>query len=151
MFDIDIDLIKKYDKPGPRYTSYPTAPHFNESFTHKNYLDEIIKTNQGKDLPDLSLYFHLPFCDTLCYFCGCNMIVTRNRDRIKRYIDYLKREIDHITAHISSDRKTSQLHWGGGTPTHLNPDEIADLSSYIHDRFDFKADVEAGCEIDPRE
>ncbi|HUT43164.1 MAG TPA: oxygen-independent coproporphyrinogen III oxidase, partial [Desulfobacterales bacterium] len=151
MFDIDIDLIKKYDKPGPRYTSYPTAPHFNESFTHENYLDEIIKTNQGPDLPDLSLYFHLPFCDTLCYFCGCNMIVTRNRDRIKRYIDYLKREIDHITAHISSDRKTSQLHWGGGTPTHLNPDEIANLSSYIHDRFDFKADVEAGCEIDPRE
>ena len=151
MFDIDIDLIKKYDKPGPRYTSYPTAPHFNESFTHKDYLDEIIKTNLGKDLPDLSLYFHLPFCDTLCYFCGCNMIVTRNRDRIKRYVDYLKREIDQITAHMSKNRKTSQLHWGGGTPTHLKPDEIADLSSYIHDRFDFKADVEAGCEIDPRE
>ena len=151
MFDIDIDLIKKYDRPGPRYTSYPTAPHFNESFTHENYLDEIIKTNQGQDLPDLSLYFHLPFCDTLCYFCGCNMIVTRNRDRIKRYIKDLKREIDRITAYISLDRKTSQLHWGGGTPTHLNPDEITDLSAYIHDRFDFNADVEAGCEIDPRE
>ena len=151
MFDIDIDLIKKYDKPGPRYTSYPTAPHFNESFTHQNYLDEIIKTNIGRDLPDLSLYFHLPFCDTLCYFCACNMIVTRNRDRIKKYIDYLKREIDLITAHISHDRKATQLHWGGGTPTHLNPDEIADLSSYIQDRFDFNADAEAGCEIDPRE
>jgi len=151
VFDIDIDLIKKYDKPGPRYTSYPTAPHFNESFTHKNYLDEIIKTNKGKDLPDLSLYFHLPFCDTLCYFCGCNMIVTRNRDRIKNYIDYLKREIDLISAHISQDRKTTQLHWGGGTPTHLKPDEIADLSSYIQNRFDFNTDVEAGCEIDPRE
>jgi len=151
VFDIDIDLIKKYDKPGPRYTSYPTAPHFKESFTHKNYLDEIIKTNKGQDLPDLSLYFHLPFCDTLCYFCGCNMIVTRNRDRIKNYIDYLKREIDLISAHISQDRKTTQLHWGGGTPTHLNPDEIADLSSYIQNRFDFNTDVEAGCEIDPRE
>lgn len=151
MFDIDIDLIKKYDKPGPRYTSYPTAPHFNESFTHKNYLDEVIKTNKGQDLPDLSLYFHLPFCDTLCYFCGCNMIVTRNRDRIKNYIDYLKREIDLISAHISQDRKTAQLHWGGGTPTHLKPDEIADLSSYIQNRFDFNTDVEAGCEIDPRE
>ena len=151
MFDIDIDLIKKYDKPGPRYTSYPTAPHFNESFTHENYLDEIIKTNRGRDLPDLSLYFHLPFCDTLCYFCACNMIVTRNRDRIKKYIDYLKREIDLITAHISHDRKAVQLHWGGGTPTHLNPDEIADLSSYIYDRFDVNADAETGCEIDPRE
>ncbi|MFO7555404.1 MAG: oxygen-independent coproporphyrinogen III oxidase [Desulfobacterales bacterium] len=151
MLDIDIDLIKKYDKPGPRYTSYPTAPHFNESFTHKNYLDEVIKTNKGQNLPDLSLYFHLPFCDTLCYFCGCNMIVTRNRDRIKNYIDYLKREIDLISAHISQDRKTTQLHWGGGTPTHLKPDEIADLSSYIQKRFDFNTDVEAGCEIDPRE
>lgn len=151
MFDIDIELIKKYDKPGPRYTSYPTAPHFNESFTHENYLDEIIKTNRGRDLPDLSLYFHLPFCDTLCYFCACNMIVTRNRDRIKKYIDYLKREIDLITAHISHDRKAVQLHWGGGTPTHLNPDEIADLSSYIYDRFDVNADAETGCEIDPRE
>ncbi len=151
MFDIDIELIKKYDKPGPRYTSYPTAPHFNESFTHENYLDEIIKTNRGRDLPDLSLYFHLPFCDTLCYFCACNMIVTRNRDRIKKYIDYLKREIDLITDHISHDRKAVQLHWGGGTPTHLNPDEIADLSSYIYDRFDVNADAETGCEIDPRE
>ncbi len=150
MLHINIDLIKKYDKPGPRYTSYPTAPHFNESFTHQNYLDEIIKTNQGQSLPDLSLYFHLPFCDTLCYFCGCNMIVTRNRGRIKRYIDDLKSEIDLITDHISHDRKTTQLHWGGGTPTHLNPDEITDLSSYIQDRFDFSAHVEAGCEIDPR-
>jgi len=151
VFDIDIELIKKYDKPGPRYTSYPTAPHFNESFTHENYLDEISKTNRGRNLPDLSLYFHLPFCDTLCYFCGCNMIVTRNRDRIKKYIDYLKREIDLITNHISHDRKAVQLHWGGGTPTHLSPDEIAELSSYIHDRFDVNADAETGCEIDPRE
>jgi oxygen-independent coproporphyrinogen-3 oxidase len=151
VLDIDIDLIKKYDKPGPRYTSYPTAPHFNESFTHENYLDEVIKTNQGQGLPDLSLYFHLPFCDTLCYFCGCNMIVTRNRERIKRYVDYLKREIDLLKRHISSDRKTVQLHWGGGTPTHLNPDEIVDLSSYINAGFDLHADVEAGCEIDPRE
>ncbi|MBC8430791.1 MAG: oxygen-independent coproporphyrinogen III oxidase [Desulfobacterales bacterium] len=151
MFDIDIALIKKYDKPGPRYTSYPTAPHFNESFTHENYLDEVIKTNQGQGLPDLSLYFHLPFCDTLCYFCGCNMIVTSNRERIKRYIDYLKCEIDLLRRHIASERKIVQLHWGGGTPTHLNPDEIVDLSSYINAGFDLHADVEAGCEIDPRE
>lgn len=151
MFDIDIDLIKKYDKPGPRYTSYPTAPHFHESFTHENYLDEIVKTNQGRNLPDLSLYFHLPFCDTLCYFCGCNMIVTRNRDRIKNYINYLKREIDLLKTHMSSDRKVAQLHWGGGTPTHLDPDEIADLSAYINGSFDFTDELEAGCEIDPRE
>ena len=151
MIGIDVNLIKKYDKPGPRYTSYPTAPQFNEAFTHNDFLDEIVRTNSGQDLPDLSLYYHLPFCDTLCYFCGCNMIVTHNRDRIKRYIEYLKREIDLTSAHIAPDRKTAQIHWGGGTPTHLDPDEIADLISHIKKRFDFKEDVEAGCEIDPRE
>jgi len=151
LFKIDLELIKKYDKPGPRYTSYPTAPHFNESFTHENYIDEITKTNQGNNLPDLSLYFHLPFCDTLCYFCGCNMIVTRNRDRIRNYVKYLKLEIDLIRSRLSSERNVAQLHWGGGTPTHLNPDEITDLSSHIHTHFDFNPDAETGCEIDPRE
>ncbi len=151
MFEIDINLIKKYDKPGPRYTSYPTAPHFNESFTSDHFLDEIIKTNQGKDLPELSLYFHIPFCDSLCYFCGCNMFVTHNRDRIARYVKYLKDEIDLIRPHIASDRKVAQLHWGGGTPTHLYPDEISDLAAFIRDRFDFNSDVEASSEIDPRE
>jgi len=80
--DINLDLLKKYDVPGPRYTSYPPAPHFNESFTVDDYVKEIINTNYGENLPDLSLYFHIPYCDTLCYFCGCNMIVTRNHDTV---------------------------------------------------------------------
>ncbi len=151
MFKIDLTKFKKYDKPGPRYTSYPTAPHFNEKFTHENFLDEVIKTNYGKGLPDLSLYFHLPFCDTLCYFCGCNMLITRNRDRVKEYINYLKREIDMMRTYILPDRQVTQLHWGGGTPTHLMPEEIADLASYIKSSFDFKNDSENGCEIDPRD
>lgn len=151
MFEIDLTKFKKYDKPGPRYTSYPTAPHFNENFTHSNYLDEIIKTNYGESLPDLSLYFHLPFCDTLCYFCGCNMIITRNRDRVKEYIRYLKKEIDMVRTYILPDRKVTQLHWGGGTPTHLKPEEIDELGSYIKENFEFKKDSENGCEIDPRE
>lgn len=150
MFEIDINKIKKYDKPGPRYTSYPTAPQFNESFKHEQYLDEIIKTNYGDNLPDLSLYFHIPFCDTLCYFCGCNMLITRNRDRVKEYIKYVKKEVDLVRTYLSSQRKVSQLHWGGGTPTHLNPDEITGLVSYIKQSFDFKPDAEEGCEIDPR-
>lgn len=151
MFEIDLAKIKKYDKPGPRYTSYPTAPHFNEGFTFENYLDEVIKTNYGAGLPDLSLYFHLPFCDTLCYFCGCNMIITRNRDRVKEYIRYLKKEIDMIRTYILPDRKVTQLHWGGGTPTHLRPEEIDEVASYIKSSFDFKNDSENGCEIDPRD
>ena len=151
MLSIDVDLIKKYDKPGPRYTSYPTAPQFSDAFTQADFLNEIIKTNQGASLPDLSLYFHLPFCDTLCYFCGCNMIVTHNRDRIRRYLKYLKKEVDHIRSLIAEDRKTIQLHWGGGTPTHLSPDEISDLIAYIRKRFEIAPDAEVSCEIDPRE
>ena len=150
MFNIDLDLIKKYDKPGPRYTSYPTAPHFNEEFTPARFTDEIIKTNYGSGLPDISLYFHIPFCDTLCYFCGCNMIITRNRERITEYIKYLRNEIDLLRSYLLPDRQVTQLHWGGGTPTHLNPDEITDLISYINENFRFSDDAEAGCEIDPR-
>jgi len=151
MFEIDIEKIKKYDKPGPRYTSYPTAPHFNENFNHEKYLDEITKTNYGSSLPPLSLYFHIPYCDSLCYFCGCNMIVTRNRERIKEYIGYLKKEMDLLRTYILPERKVTQLHWGGGTPTHLSPDEIADLIGYIKLNFNVDPSSEISCEIDPRE
>lgn len=147
---INFDILKKYDVPGPRYTSYPTAPQFNEGFTHQSFVDEILKTNNGHDLPDLSLYFHIPFCDTLCYFCGCNMLVTRDRNRVKTYIDYLKKEIDIINKYLKPGRKVSQLHWGGGTPTHLTPEEIDSLISYINSSFEFNLNSENGCEIDPR-
>ena len=150
MFEIDVDLIRKYDKPGPRYTSYPTAPHFSESFTAEQYREEIIATNGSDSLTDLSLYFHLPYCDTLCYFCGCNMIITQNRNRIHDYVSYVKKEIDLLRKYISPGRKVSQLHWGGGTPTHLNPEEIADLASYIHSSFTVNPHSENSCEIDPR-
>ncbi|MGK9368205.1 oxygen-independent coproporphyrinogen III oxidase [Melioribacter sp. Ez-97] len=150
MLDINLDLIKKYDRPGPRYTSYPTAPHFNESFKAENFIDEVIRTNNQDNPPYLSLYYHIPFCDTLCYFCGCNMIVTRNRDRIKQYINYVKNEIDLLRSYLKPDRKVIQLHWGGGTPTHLNPDEIEDLIGYINSNFEMLPEAEKGCEIDPR-
>lgn len=147
---INLELLKKYDVPGPRYTSYPPAPHFHEGFTYSDYVDEIVKTNYGENLPDLSLYFHIPYCDTLCYFCGCNMIVTRNRERIREYIKYIKNEIDLLRQYLNPDRKVAQLHWGGGTPTSLNPDEIDSLMKYIRQSFQFKEDAEVGCEIDPR-
>ncbi len=150
MFNIDLDIIRKYDRPGPRYTSYPTAPQFNESFKHEQYFDEIIKSNSSEKLPDLSLYYHLPYCDTLCYFCGCNMIITRNRDRVKEYVKYIKKEIDMLRTYLHPDRKVTQLHWGGGTPTHLDPDEISDLISYVNKSFKFAGNAEEGCEIDPR-
>jgi len=151
VFEIDLKKFKKYDKPGPRYTSYPTAPQFNESFTNEDYVDEIVKTNYGESLPDLSLYFHLPYCDTLCFFCGCNMLITRNRERIKEYIKYVQKEIDLLRTYLLPDRKVAQHHWGGGTPTHLNPDEINLLASYISKSFEFSDTSENSCEIDPRE
>ena len=150
MFKFDMEKYKKYNVPGPRYTSYPTALKFDPSFTYKNYYDEI-KISRDDKTQDLSLYFHLPFCDTLCYFCGCNMIITRNRDRIKKYLEYLKKEIDLVKEKAVDSKKVIQLHWGGGTPTHLSPDEINELAFYIKDTFSFRENAEVSCEIDPRE
>ena len=151
MFNIDLNLVKKYDRPGPRYTSYPTAPQFTEAFTEENYLREVERTNKQENAPDLSLYFHIPFCDTLCYFCGCNMVISNNRKRIANYTKYIKKEIDLLKRYIDNNRKVAQIHWGGGTPTHLLPDEIRNLVSYINKNFNFVNNPENGCEIDPRE
>jgi len=148
---VDIELLKKYDKPGPRYTSYPTAPYFHEGVDTEVVISHISEDNKHIENSDLSLYFHLPFCDTLCYFCGCNMMVTRNQDKIEQYIDYIEKEIILLKRHIDPDRKVIQLHWGGGTPTHLSPDQIRRLGTIIHNNFDFRENAEVGVEIDPRE
>ncbi len=148
---VDLDLLKKYDQPGPRYTSYPTAPYFHQGIGYEEYITHISQDNTSLENSDLSLYFHLPFCDTLCYFCGCNMMVTRNYDKIETYIDYIEKEIQLLKRHIDGKRKIIQLHWGGGTPTHLSPDQIRRLGNIIHDNFDFHTNAEVGVEIDPRE
>lgn len=147
---LDVDILKKFNQPGPRYTSYPTAPVFSEDFTADDFLAEIVETNRRADATDLSLYFHFPYCDTLCYFCGCNMMVTQKREQIDEYNQYLKKEIDLLVPHISRSRPVEQMHWGGGTPTYLFPDEIRDIGNYIRKRFDFSDDIEASVEIDPR-
>lgn len=147
---VDVEILRKYDRPGPRYTSYPTAPVFTPSFGPKEYRNEIVRTNAAEDSSDLSLYFHFPFCDTLCYFCGCTMLVTHSRDRIREYNSYLKKEIDLIAPLVSKKRKVIQLHWGGGTPSYLDPEEIHEMGNYIHERFNYAGDIEAGVEIDPR-
>lgn len=147
---LDVDILKKFNQPGPRYTSYPTAPVFSDKFTSADFKQEIINTNAEANPTDLSLYFHFPYCDTLCYFCGCNMMVTQNRKHIAEYNEYLKRDIDLLVPMISPKRKVQQMHWGGGTPTYLEPDEIRDIGNYIKERFDFAEDIEASVEIDPR-
>jgi oxygen-independent coproporphyrinogen-3 oxidase len=173
--NVDLELLKKYSQPGPRYTSYPTAPQFSEEFGPEDFRDEIIASNivarsnggatpegiklSGKSakpsialdtLPDLSLYFHIPFCRSLCHFCACNTIITHSPARIEEYLGHLRTEIDLIADLINPERRVVQLHWGGGTPTYLTPEQIKDLFSYIRGRFGFAADAEISIEIDPR-
>ena len=147
---IDIDVLKRFNQPGPRYTSYPTAPLFSPEFTAADYTREIVETNSARNQTDISLYFHFPFCAKLCYFCGCNMLVTSDRAAIRKYNDYLKREIEMLAPLVAADRKVEQLHFGGGTPSYLTPDEILDIGSFIRSKFNFAADLEASVEIDPR-
>ena len=149
--EVDVALLKKYDRPGPRYTSYPTAPYFHEGVDSRVFEKHLKRDDQSLANKDISLYFHLPFCDTLCYFCGCNMMVTRSRDKIENYIDYLEKEMALLKAKLNPDRKIIQMHWGGGTPTHLSPDQIKRLGSLIHKYFNFKDASEVSVEIDPRE
>lgn len=144
-FEIDLDLIRKYDRPGPRYTSYPTAPHFTPSFDPGRFVASL---QQAQDRP-LSLYFHLPFCASLCYFCGCTMLVSHNRPRIRTYLDYLILEIGYY-ASVTRGRVVKQIHWGGGTPTHLTPEEVRMLIAAIRDHYDVAEDAEVSIEIDPR-
>jgi oxygen-independent coproporphyrinogen III oxidase len=148
--NIDLELLKRFNRPGPRYTSYPTAPMFSSDFTDADLIAEIDETNADGNASDISLYAHFPFCEKLCYFCGCNMRVTHDRTLIANYNEYLKREIAMIADRLSPNRKLSQMHWGGGTPSYLTPQEIADIGGFVRGRFDFHDDVEASVEIDPR-
>jgi len=147
----NLDLIHKYNKAGPRYTSYPTAPMFHTGIGATDYI-ESLKHAAAKNSP-ISLYMHVPFCDTVCYYCGCNKVVTKQRERALPYVEHLMREIDLLADAIGNRRTVTQLHWGGGTPTFLNENQIRELMSKLHERFRFASDKdgEYGIEIDPRE
>ncbi len=147
-WDVDIDLLRKYDRPGPRYTSYPTAPQFSDKVGPVQFLQHV--SNPADQHRNLSLYFHIPFCNTLCYFCACTMVITHNRQRIAEYVDYLIREIEQLSAQVGK-RLVRQVHWGGGTPNYLTPDEIKRLTEAIHRHYNVAEDVEMGVEIDPRD
>ena len=147
---LDIDLIRQYARPVPRYTSYPTAPHFSTAIGPDAFLDALRSPREGTHRP-LSLYVHLPFCRQLCYYCGCHMKITHDPERITRYLSFLKREIDLIAAHVHPEREVVQLHWGGGTPTYLTPVQIEELGTHLHQRFTIAPDAEISLEADPRE
>lgn len=141
----DLNLIRKYNQPGPRYTSYPTAPHFSEE-TDKAQLAAQTETENS----DLSLYFHIPFCRSLCWFCGCTKIITTQQNKADHYLDLLEKEISLFLPRIQPGRKVRQLHFGGGTPNYLTPEQIDRFSRFLHTHFDFHPDAELSTELDPR-
>ena len=145
-----LPLLAKYDVPAPRYTSYPPATQFTRAFDDARYTGHITRAIGERGETEISLYVHLPFCDTLCYFCGCTMIVSNNREKIAEYLDYLKREIALARELIGPDTVVVQMHWGGGSPTHLTPTEISKLGLHIRNLFQFSDDAEISIEIDPR-
>lgn len=147
----DLDLIHRYDKSGPRYTSYPTALELHEGFGEAEYRQHIDQSNI--EAGPLSLYFHIPFCDTVCFYCACNKIITNNRKHAEPYLDSLCKEVALQGALFDGDRVVNQLHWGGGTPTFLNPSQMQRLmdttGQYFHLRDDDRG--EYSIEVDPRE
>lgn len=145
---INFEQFTKYSRPGPRYTSYPTAPEFHEGFTCKHY-EKILK-NQDRTRP-LSLYFHLPFCRSACYFCGCNVVFTSKEDKKERYIEYLAKELEILSRFLDTSRDVLQLHFGGGTPTFFDDEQLSKIIKLIKRYFkNFRNDAEISCEIDPR-
>lgn len=148
--EVDLDLIRRLDKNGPRYTSYPTADRFVEAFTTETYTHWLKQRNIGGINRPLSLYFHLPFCNTICYYCACNKIITKDRGRSGKYVKYLIREMEMQAAHLGADRRVEQLHWGGGTPTFLADDQMRELMLATRQHFQLIDDGEYSIEIDPR-
>ena len=146
------ELLRKYDVSGPRYTSYPTADRFVEAFTAQDYAQALTQRRSGPaalSLP-LSLYVHIPFCESLCYYCACNKIITKHHDRAAEYLRYLSREVDLHTAQIGHGQVVSQLHLGGGSPTFLSDDELRELIAMLRRNFTFAPGGEYSIEVDPR-
>ncbi|WP_456393777.1 oxygen-independent coproporphyrinogen III oxidase [Nitratifractor sp.] len=143
---IDLEKFSRYSRPGPRYTSYPTALEFGDAFGYDDYL-ESLRSETGP----LSLYVHLPFCRSACYFCGCNVVFTSKESKLSEYVDYLKREIDLLAEQVDTEREVIQFHFGGGTPTYYKAFELDKIVSYIKSRFpNWSEEAEVSVEIDPR-
>ncbi len=149
-YPVDSLLVSRYNLPGPRYTSYPTAPQFTDRFGPEEYLEELGRSNVGPIQRALSLYLHLPFCRSLCYYCGCHMMVTHRPEKIEGYLGYLGREMDLAAAAIDTDRPVHQVHWGGGTPTYLSAGQIRRLMEGLGRRFRIVPEAEISIEADPR-
>ena len=149
--DFDLGLIRRYDQSGPRYTSYPTAVEFHDGFGASEYRDACARSNESGR--SLSLYFHIPFCDTVCFYCACNKVATKDRSRAQPYLDRVYRELEMQGTLFGADRQVEQLHWGGGTPTFISRDQMTELMDNTRRHFRLADDDlgEYSIEIDPRE
>jgi oxygen-independent coproporphyrinogen III oxidase len=142
------EFVARYNRPGPRYTSYPTAPVWTDSFGPQDFEAAMAQANANRS--PVSLYMHLPFCESLCLFCACNVIIQKDKSVTPPYLNILKKEIDRVSQRVSRERQVAQFHWGGGTPTYLSPEQVEDLFTYTRERFSFAPDAEIGVEVDPR-
>lgn len=142
------ELLGRYDRPGPRYTSYPTAPHFGPEFGEAAYRKRLAAAAARVAEP-LSMYVHIPFCEARCTYCGCNIVVSPHRGPENAYLDDVERELALLAERLGERRRISQLHWGGGTPTYLDPDQVERLLTAIADRFEILPDAEVALEVDP--
>jgi len=142
------ELLAKYDRPGPRYTSYPTAPEFREDFDESAYRVRLTEASADAD-EALSMYVHIPFCEARCSYCGCNVVISPHRGPEERYLEAVEQELDLLAASFGKRRRLNQLHWGGGTPTYLNPEQCERLFEAITSRFQLADDAEVALEIDP--
>src|SRR5260370_3982521 len=147
-FAISEEFLKKYNRPGPRYTSYPTAPVWNESFG-PDHFERVLADSNAQGAP-VSLYMHIPFCESLCLFCACNVVIQKDKKVATPYLEILKKEIEQFSRRVSRSRPVVQFHWGGGTPTYLSPAQMEDLFGFTRDRFSISDGAEIGVEVDPR-
>jgi oxygen-independent coproporphyrinogen III oxidase len=149
---ISPELLQRYDVAGPRYTSYPTADRFVEAFGEADYVQalEQRRAGVGTKMYPLSIYVHIPFCESLCYYCACNKIITKHHERGAEYLRYLSREVELNVAHLGAGQTVSQLHLGGGSPTFLSDVELQDLMAMLRRHFVFTPGGEYSMEVDPR-
>jgi len=150
--EFDANLIRKLSQLGPRYTSYPTADRFTDAFGYRDYLQAVAAVRARGSRNPLSIYLHIPFCDTVCYYCGCNKVVTKNREKAAIYLGYLKREIEMQGRLFAGMNQIEQLHLGGGTPTYFSDEQMDELMDHLRRWFQFAADDvgEYSIEVDPR-
>jgi len=149
-FHVDMETVRRFDRPGPRYTSYPTAVEFHEGVGEDTYRAKLAEADTRGADANLSLYAHLPFCEHRCLFCGCHVVITPHMPVAEKYLEYVKLEVSRVAELLPNRREVVQMHWGGGTPTYFSPDQLSDLMATFRRHFHLVEGAEVAIEVDPR-